>query len=130
MKSLFLLFAAAALALFLAFLGAANLGEFGQLLNLHLFLDLRLEHVLLPALLDLALAQLLRLLFDALLLLLRVLLQVLGLEALIFLPHVLALTPFLKALSIIKSLVASQKFLDFTGLKKCKVSSCLPLRQS
>lgn len=107
MKSLFLLFAAAALALFLAFLGAANLGEFGQLLNLHLFLDLRLEHVLLPALLDLAFAQLFRLLFDALLLLLRVLLQVLGLQPLIFFPHVLALTPFLKALSIIKSLVAS-----------------------
>jgi hypothetical protein len=38
LKSLFLLFATAALALFLAFLGATDLGKFGQLLNLHLLL--------------------------------------------------------------------------------------------
>jgi hypothetical protein len=37
LKSLFLLFAAAALALFLSFLGAADLGKFDELLNLHLF---------------------------------------------------------------------------------------------
>jgi hypothetical protein len=95
LKSLFLLFAAAALALFLSFLGAADLGKFDQLLNLHLFLYFWFQDVLLPTLLDLTLAELLSFLLDSLLLLFGVFLQVLGLQLLIFVPHQFALTPFL-----------------------------------
>ncbi len=118
--SLLLFLAAHAALLLLALLGA-HLGGLLELLDELLLLDLRVEQVLPPLLIDLPLPKLPRFLFHPLLLQLSLLLQVLVFEADVFVVHKLAFTPLAETVFVVLALVAAEVVLDGADLLESKL---------